>query len=405
MASQVHEASPADLVIWLEAADGRCGAKAAQLGRLLRTGFHVPAGFVVVDALGDDSWAGELEAALRQLGPGPFAVRSSAMCEDGPEASYAGQLDTTLGVTTPREVADALRSCAASGNTLRTLAYATRRGHPRHPTAESSDPRTVPASVPASVPVIVQLRVPADVSGVLFTRHPVTGGDAVIIEAAPGLGDQVVEGRVTPQRWGVSDHVVIAPAPAPGSDGELVLTAGQVLDIARTGRLVEAELAGPQDIEWALADGVLWVLQARPITTTALLGSPATTDARTSGAAVRLLVRGTGSSPGSAAGPARVIDGLDDFDRFRPGDVLVCRATSPAWTPLLARAAAVVTEVGGILSHTAIVAREFGIPAVTGVDDATTALSSGERVIVDGTDGSVSTVVHSQGRPITEEGQ
>ena len=257
MASQVHEASPADLVIWLEAADGRCGAKAAQLGRLLRTGFHVPAGFVVVDALGDDSWAGELEAALRQLGPGPFAVRSSAMCEDGPEASYAGQLDTTLGVTTPREVADAVRSCAASGNTLRTLAYATRRGHPRHPTAESSDPRTVPASVPASVPVIVQLLVPADVSGVLFTRHPVTGGDAVIIEAAPGLGDQVVEGRVTPQRWGVSDHVVIAPAPAPGSDGELVLTAGQVLDIARTGRLVEAELAGPQDIEWALADGVL----------------------------------------------------------------------------------------------------------------------------------------------------
>ncbi|KRB47593.1 hypothetical protein ASD90_04485 [Terrabacter sp. Root181] len=404
MASQVHEASPADLVIWLEAADGRCGAKAAQLGRLLRTGFHVPAGFVVVDALGDDSWAGELEAALRQLGPGPFAVRSSAMCEDGPEASYAGQLDTTLGVTTPREVADAVRSCAASGNTLRALAYAARRGHPRHPrhpTAERSDPRPVPASVP----VIVQLLVPADVSGVLFTRHPVTGGDAVIIEGARGLGDQVVEGRVRPQRWAVSDHVVSAPAPAPGSDGEMVLTAGQVLDIARTGRRVEAELGGPQDVEWALADGVLWVLQARPITTTGLLGSPATPDARTSGAAVRLLVRGTGSSPGSAAGPAQVIDGLDDFDRFRPGDVLVCRATSPAWTPLLARAAAVVTEVGGILSHTAIVAREFGIPAVTGVSDATTALSNGERVIVDGTDGTVSTAVHSPGRTITEEDQ
>ena len=404
MASQVHEASPADLVIWLEAADGRCGAKAAQLGRLLRTGFHVPAGFVVVDALGDDSWAGELEAALRQLGPGPFAVRSSAMCEDGPEASYAGQLDTTLGVTTPREVADAVRSCAASGNTLRALAYAARRGHPRHPrhpTAERSDPRPVPASVP----VIVQLLVPADVSGVLFTRHPVTGGDAVIIEAARGLGDQVVEGRVTPQRWAVSDHVVSAP----GSRARLGRGDGPDRGAGAGHRpnrtAVEAELGGPQDVEWALADGVLWVLQARPITTTGLLGSPATSDARTSGAAVRLLVRGTGSSPGSAAGPAQVIDGLDDFDRFRPGDVLVCRATSPAWTPLLARAAAVVTEVGGILSHTAIVAREFGIPAVTGVDDATTALSSGERVIVDGTDGSVSTVVHSQGRPITEEGQ
>ena len=101
-----------------------------------------------------------------------------------------------------------------------------------------------------------------------------------------------------------------------------------------------------------------------------------------------MLVTGTGASPGTAAGRARVITGLDDFGRFAPGEVLVCRTTSPAWTPLLAHAAAVVTETGGVLAHAAIVARELGIPAVVAAAGAMRALD-GRQVLVDGGEGTV----------------
>ncbi|MGW5147124.1 PEP-utilizing enzyme [Rhodococcus koreensis] len=101
------------------------------------------------------------------------------------------------------------------------------------------------------------------------------------------------------------------------------------------------------------------------------------------------LLTGVAASPGTAVGPARIIVGLDDFARFRPGDVLVCRTTSPAWTPLLACACAVVTETGGVLAHAAIVAREFGIPAVLAAPMAMTTLTDGLLVRVDGTHGHV----------------
>jgi pyruvate,water dikinase len=101
------------------------------------------------------------------------------------------------------------------------------------------------------------------------------------------------------------------------------------------------------------------------------------------------LVTGVPSSPGRARGPARLVRSVDDFSRVRRGDVLVCRTTDPAWTPLFRLAAAVVTETGGVLSHAAIVAREFGIPAVVGADQAMTDLTDGAPVIVDGTAGTV----------------
>ena len=96
---------------------------------------------------------------------------------------------------------------------------------------------------------------------------------------------------------------------------------------------------------------------------------------------------GLAASPGSARGPARIVRGLDDFASVRPGDVLVCPTTDPAWTPLFRIVAAVVTERGGLLSHAAIVARECGIPAVLAVPAATTALGQGTRVRVDGDQG------------------
>jgi pyruvate,water dikinase len=130
-------------------------------------------------------------------------------------------------------------------------------------------------------------------------------------------------------------------------------------------------------------DGRNWPLRAHPSTA---LGDPAAGAGR---AGTASLVTGVPSSPGRARGPARLVRSVDDFARVRRGDVLVCRTTDPAWTPLFRLAAAVVTETGGVLSHAAIVAREFGIPAVVGAVAAMTSLTDGVPVTVDGTVGTI----------------
>jgi pyruvate,water dikinase len=351
------------VLVPLREADGRCGAKAANLGRLLRAGFDVPAGFVIGDPIGDDGWGRELESALLDLGSGSFAVRSSAFGEDGRQASFAGQLATTLGATTTAQVVQAVRRTARSGADPAVTGYAARTGQ----------------AAGDVVPVIVQVMVEPEAAGVLFTRHPVSGADQVVIEAAGGLGDKVVDGTVTPQAWTVDGGGITGPGPAEAP----VLTGAQVLTLGGIGRRVEAMFGVPQDIEWAVADRKVWILQA-PITTRLDVAKPLSSEPG------EVLVRGTPASPGIALGPARVITGRDDFDQFRAGDVLVCRTTAPAWTPLLARATAVVTEIGGMLAHAAIVAREFGIPAVLAAPGAMTMLADGQQVVVDGSAGTVS---------------
>ena len=351
------------MLIPLREADGRCGTKAANLGRLLRAGFDVPAGFVIGDPTGDHGWGRKLESALPDLGPGPFAVRSSASAEDGGQASFAGQLDTTLGATTTAQVVQAVRRIARSGAGPEVTAYAALTGQ----------------AAGDVVPVIVQVMVEPEAAGVLFTRHPVSGADQVVIEATGGLGDKVADGTVTPQAWTVDGGGVTGPGRAEAP----VLTRAQVLALGEVGRRIEATFGVPQDIEWAVAGGKVWVLQARPITTRPEGSRPV------SSGPGAVLLRGTPASPGTALGPVRVITGLDDFGRFRAGEVLVCRTTSPAWTPLLARASAVVTEIGGMLAHAAIVARELGIPAVVAAPGAMAMLADGQQVVVDGSAGTV----------------
>ncbi|MEU3601128.1 PEP/pyruvate-binding domain-containing protein [Streptomyces sp. NPDC006798] len=347
------------MFVALSDATAHCGTKAAHLARLLRAGFAVPAGFVITDPR-DPGWERELAAALRALGPGPYAVRSSALGEDGAAASYAGQLHTTLDATGPAEVADAVRRCSESADGDRAAAYAARTGGP------APEPR-----------VLVQLMVAAETAGVIFTRHPVTGADETVIEAVAGPGEGLVSGAVTPERW------IVGAGARTGPDADGVLTAGEVAELAGTARRIEDLFGCPQDVEWAVADGRTWILQARPVTTVPGTVPPPAVPAG------QPLVTGTPAGPGIASGPARVITGPDDFDRFTPGGVLVCRTTSPVWTPLLARAAAVVTETGGMLAHAAIVAREFGIPAVLAADDAMTLIAHGRPVTVDGTRGTV----------------
>jgi pyruvate,water dikinase len=353
-------------------ASERCGAKARNLGLLLRAGFRVPAGFVIPDPLGDPGRDRDIDVGLRRLGPGPFAVRSSALAEDGVESSFAGQLATTLGVTTSAEVIEAVHRSAASCSSPEAVAYAARTDR----------------EAPASAAVIVQVMVQPETAGVMFTRHPVTGAEHVVIEAARGLGEAVVAGTVTPEAYLVDGvHVQVAR-----HWGGQLLTTAQALAVAALGRDVESLFGRPQDIEWAIAGDDIWVLQARPITTAPSAAPPVRAMPG------EMLLTGVAASPGTAAGPARIIGSLDDFARFRPGDVLVCRTTSPAWTPLLARACAVVTETGGMLAHAAIVAREFGIPAVLAAAGAMTTLTEGRRVRVDGTHGHVGTATGNAGR-------
>lgn len=375
------------LIDLADAEPATAGGKAAVLARLLRAGLPVPPGFVVPAASceqADGELVEEIARALPRIGDGYLAVRSSATSEDTAHATAAGQHDTFLGVRGPDQVADAVRKCWASLWSERAVEYRRRQGDP---------------NVPAMA-VLVQRLVDAEVAGVMFT------GDVIRLEASWGLGESVVGGRVTPDSWTVSggtvvrrspgtkktriDRTVVREVDAPDQD-RFCLTDDEVTRLARLGRQMTDLLGGPQDIEWALAGSRIWILQSRPVTSALPAALTATGEeggARTAGREGKDL-SGTPGSPGFASGPARVVHGPADFARVRPGDILVCRTTDPAWTPLFGVVAAVVTETGGLLSHAAIVAREQGLPAVLAVPDATAALPDGAPLEVDGSAGTV----------------
>ncbi|MBZ2196794.1 PEP/pyruvate-binding domain-containing protein [Occultella gossypii] len=375
-----------------------CGGKAAALAVLLRAGLPVPDGFVVPFAVHATHGAGlsvpdalsdAVARHLALLGDPLVAVRSSADAEDQPDASAAGQYDSVLGVRGTPAVLAAVRTCWASLRSARALEY-------------RSDRKASPGE--ASMAVLIQRLVDADASGVMFTpAHP---GASTRIEASWGLGPSVVGGTVTPDTYEIavdgSTRSTIARKATRldrANDGTGV-TANEVperqrtrpaLDAATTlaltalGHRIAAALGGPQDVEWALADGKLWILQARPIT------APVPPLPTTTSIAGGTTLSGTPGSHGIATGIARVLGGPSDFGRVRPGDIVVCPYTDPAWTALLRIAAGIVTETGGALSHAAIVAREQGIPAVLGVPDATTAIRDGDLISIDGTEGAVTT--------------
>ncbi|MET7333573.1 PEP/pyruvate-binding domain-containing protein [Nonomuraea sp. NPDC005650] len=403
-----------------EAVAGTCGGKAGALGVLLRAGLPVPDGFVVpfaaylaaardLDLGGPDDLdaarraigarpvdaavVGALGRALGELGDPPVAVRSSAANEDTAQASAAGQHESFLGVRGAGEVADAVRACWASLFSPRAIGYRGASGH--HDLAMA---------------VIVQRHLDAEVSGVMFT--PADPKEPTGIEASWGLGPSVVEGKVTPDAYRVAEdgsvtrtiadkrtrldrrgtRLVVRDVPASARE-QPAIDDSTATRLARLGEEIAAVRGGPQDIEWAIADGRLWILQARPVTAAPPPPSGATPPppsgtAGTTGTAAGALT-GTPGSHGTVTGTARIVRGPGDFGRVRPGDILVCPFTDPAWTPLLRIAAGVVTEIGGVLCHAAIVAREHGIPAVLGIPGATGRLRDGAVVTINGTAGTV----------------
>lgn len=289
----------------------RAGGKGVNLGELVRAGFPVPDGFVVTTpvydgfvthnrldetitrALREEEGSGasirtafegapippEIErnilAAYRKLGEGSVAVRSSATAEDLPEAAFAGQQDTFLNILDEQALLDAVRRCWASLWTDRAIAYRDRQG---------IDQQAV------KLAVVVQRMVPAEIAGVLFTANPVTGArDEIVVDASPGLGEAVVSGLVTPDRfvlrkrwwgWSIAERQpgrreVIVRARSDGSTehvkGSSITDVPEFPDralrrLAREGVAIERHFGRPQDIEWAWAGGELFIVQARPIT-------------------------------------------------------------------------------------------------------------------------------------------
>ncbi|MUL44330.1 pyruvate, water dikinase [Streptomonospora sp. PA3] len=232
-----------------EGMHGAVGGKAAGLAAMIALGERVPPGFCLTT---DAHAAGEIPedallAAYRDLGGGPVAVRSSATAEDLPEASFAGQQETYLGVEGERDLLDAVRRCWESLDTDRARAY-----------RETN----LPAGAEARMAVVVQRMVDAETAGVLFTADPATGSRSrTVVDAAPGLGTAVVDGSITP------DHYVIADDRTPeGPDGGC-LSRAQLAELHAAGERLQNGFGAPQDVEWAYdRDGVLWLLQSRPIT-------------------------------------------------------------------------------------------------------------------------------------------
>jgi pyruvate,water dikinase len=258
------------------------------------------------------------------------------------------------------------------------------------------------------IAVVVQGLVRSDRSGVMFTADPSTGDrETLVIEGSFGLGEVVVSGQVEPDtyvvakagprvlsaRVGHKDHRIIASDAGtlvreelePDDARRRVLTDDEAIALARLGLTVERAFGGePQDIEWAIEGEDTYIVQSRPITT--LGPKPA---APATGSGQPILLRGLGASPGVAGGAVRVLRAPKEGTRLRQGEVLVAPMTNPDWVPTIRRAAAVVTDGGGMTCHAAIVSRELGVPCVVGARSATSTLRDGERVTVDGGEGVV----------------
>ncbi|APX33140.1 hypothetical protein BH708_10940 [Brachybacterium sp. P6-10-X1] len=362
-----------------------------------------------------------LAEGLGALAEGPVAVRSSASGEDSAASSAAGRYETVLGVRGADAIAVATRRCWASLTSARTLDPSA----PVGPAADAGPPSIdLPPSDSPSMAVIIQPLVDAEVAGVLFTpAHP---DDATRIEASWGLGAAVVGGEVTPDVYEVAaDEAVSAriadkhrridrsgartvarEVPAARRTAPC-LAPEEAVELARLGQQISVLLGGPQDIEWARSGGSVQILQARPITaelpraaadpsppgargTLATRGLPGTRGLpREHGRPDEHALHGTPGSAGRVTGPARIVRGPEDFSRVRAGDVLICPWTDPSWTPLLRLVAGIVTEIGGALSHAAIIAREQRIPAVLGVTGAVSMLREGQPITLDGATGTL----------------
>jgi pyruvate,water dikinase len=319
------------------------------------------------------------------------AVRSSATAEDLPDASFAGQQETYLNIRGEKNLLSAVQKCWASLYGARAIYYRAKQGF---------DDRSV------NIAVVVQELVNAEKAGVMFTSHPVTGESLTIIEGSWGLGESVVSGSVSPDKYifdqcagKVVDRLIgsklieIVPDGehgtkvvnvAAGRQQETVLSDEEISRLAMYGKIAEDHYGTPQDVEWAIVGTTLYILQSRPITTIRATGAA---PARQEGEQGAIILQGQGASPGIATGRVVIVQDAKDSGKVQEGDILVTRMTNPDMVPAMQKVAAIVTDEGGMTCHAAIVSRELGTPAVVGTKKGTAVLKQGQLVTVDGEKG------------------
>jgi pyruvate,water dikinase len=452
----MSDKSPEKYVRWFKDLDSgdvpRVGGKNASLGEMIQAlkhrGIRVPEGLATtaeayreflaandlpdkIQALLDDLSAGrkqleEVGKAIRRLiGRGTIpesiantiedayaelsarsdekdvdvAVRSSATAEDLPEASFAGQQETFLNITGADELMEACRKCYASLFTDRAISYREEKGFDH-------------MKVALSIGVQRMVRSDRGSAGVIFTLDTETGfKDVVVINAAWGLGENVVQGAITPDEYVVFKPVLnkndfepiigktlgdkekkmvyarggshtTKNINTPKKDRrKFVLSDAEILQLARWACEIEDHYGKPMDIEWA-KDGKtenLYIVQARPETVQSQkqAGSMKRYRLREDG---RRLLSGIAIGDAISAGKACLIKSADDIDQFEAGAILVTEMTDPDWVPIMKKAAGIVTDYGGRTSHAAIVSRELGIAALVGTRDASETLKGDQDI-------------------------
>ena len=337
------------------------------------------------DAIG----AAYVELGKRVGEENPYvAVRSSATAEDLPDASFAGQQDTYLNVQGAETIIAKVKECYASCFTDRAVYYREKQGFDH---------------IEVALSAVVQMMVFSKTSGVMFTVNVATGDDNnILIEAAFGLGEYVVQGTVTPDNYTISkhDHKIIDRCVneqdimlvrKKGGDCEEVqvpeelrkvqtLTDEQILELADYAKKIEKHYGCYMDMEWGVDERTnkIWILQARPETVWSRRN-------KEGGAKVQ--------ESKSMTGRVHVILDPSRIDEFKEGEILVTEMTAPDWVPAMKKAKAIVTDSGGMTCHASIVSRELGIPCIVGTksrgEAATVTIPDGIDVTIDATHGVV----------------
>ncbi|MEK7168424.1 MAG: phosphoenolpyruvate synthase [Patescibacteria group bacterium] len=351
-----------------------------------------------------DSVFSELVKSYKKLG-GLFhdalvAVRSSATAEDLPGMSFAGQQATFLNVKGESALQVAVRECWASLFTPRAIYY-------RHSNKIKIEK--------VGISVIVQKMVQSEVSGIMFSIDPVTNRkDRIIIDAVWGLGEMIVQGSYIPDHYVVQketfdvlskelneqkmqyikDGQTTKEIPvSPKNVSRIKLSEEQIVALAKLSQKLQDHYYYPQDSEWALEKGKLYIVQTRPITTIEDIKSVRDKDIKSTDNSISNnqapVLKGISASPGLGTGIVRILKSPKEIDKIKKGDILVAPMTSPDYVPAMKKAAAIVTNEGGMTSHAAIVSREMGIPCVVGTKTGTKVLKDGDIVTVNGTSGEV----------------
>jgi len=418
---------------------GIAGGKGANLGEMINKGLPVPPGFIITAKafrnflkesgiekklfdilmidIDDDAQLKDAEKKAKQLifntkipenikkeildkyrtlcneegGEVFVAVRSSATAEDLPDASFAGQQDTFLNIKGEEQLIDAVKKCWASLYGARAIFYRVKKNFDHEK---------------VNIAVVVQKMVNAEKAGVMFTSHPSSGENVAIIESIWGLGEAVVSGMVSPDNFVIDKETyriidkkisektkmcikdpktgdtIYIDVPQDKRNAES-LTDDEIKELVNLGNKIERIYRFPQDVEWAIENGKIFILQSRAITTIN------NNNIVKEGISKEPILIGTGASPGIVSGRVVIINSIKDLNKVEKGDIMVAKMTSPDMVPAMERASGIVTDEGGMTCHAAIVSRELGTPCIVGSKKATKVLKNGDTITIDGAKGTI----------------